>query len=116
MPLIVSRCLTGPQSADTLHNLLPRAAHAKQAGHHRACAQTPLHTMNRPDLCPACGARNDCTLADPRSADRACWCYSVSIDPAVIEALPQELRNQSCLCPRCAGVEAQLRTAQAPRS
>ncbi|ERO61784.1 cysteine-rich CWC family protein [Pseudomonas piscis] len=64
--------------------------------------------MNRPESCPACGARNDCTLADPRSAGRACWCYSVSIDPAIIQALPPELRNQSCLCPRCAGVEAQL--------
>ena len=26
--------------------------------------------MNKPDLCPACGARNDCTLADPRTADQ----------------------------------------------
>jgi len=56
--------------------------------------------MTTPTLCPACGARNDCTLADPRTADRACWSYSVTIDPKVLEALPMELRNKACLCPR----------------
>ncbi|KPA88426.1 MULTISPECIES: cysteine-rich CWC family protein [Pseudomonas] len=60
-------------------------------------------------LCPACGARNDCTLADPRTATRPCWCYSVRIDPAVLEALPAELRNAACLCPRCAQVDEQLK-------
>ncbi|MDP9524917.1 cysteine-rich CWC family protein [Pseudomonas protegens] len=72
--------------------------------------------MNEPDLCPACGARNNCALADPRTADRACWCYSVSIDPAIIEALAPHLRDRACLCPRCAGVEAQLRAGTPPRS
>ena len=65
--------------------------------------------MTTATLCPACGARNDCTLADPRTADQACWCYSVTIDPAVLEALPDALRNQACLCPRCAQVDTQLR-------
>ncbi|MBU0937481.1 MAG: cysteine-rich CWC family protein, partial [Gammaproteobacteria bacterium] len=51
--------------------------------------------MTTPELCPACGARNDCTLADPRTVDQACWCYSVSIDPAVLEALPEALRNKA---------------------
>ncbi|WP_077045866.1 cysteine-rich CWC family protein [Pseudomonas sp. KK4] len=70
--------------------------------------------MNPPDLCPACGAPNNCTLADPRTVDRACWCFSVSIDPAVLQALPPELRNAACLCPRCAEVEAQLQAANPP--
>ena len=65
-------------------------------------------------LCPACGASNQCSLADPRSATQACWCYSVQIDPSVIEALPAELRNSACLCPRCAQVEAQLQAAKSP--
>ncbi|MBJ2177091.1 MULTISPECIES: cysteine-rich CWC family protein [Pseudomonas] len=68
--------------------------------------------MTTATLCPACGARNDCTLADPRTADQTCWCYSVTIDPAVLEALPDALRNQACLCPRCAQVDAQLRGAE----
>ncbi|NWA23809.1 cysteine-rich CWC family protein [Pseudomonas gingeri] len=70
--------------------------------------------MNDPGLCPACGARNDCALADPRTADRPCWCYSVSIDPAILEALPDELRNAACLCPRCAQVDEQLKTPPRP--
>ncbi|WP_025804998.1 MULTISPECIES: cysteine-rich CWC family protein [Pseudomonas] len=70
--------------------------------------------MNSPNLCPACGARNDCSLADPRTADQACWCYSVSIDPAVLESLPPELRDRACLCPRCAQVEAQLQAVARP--
>jgi hypothetical protein len=38
----------------------------------------------------------------------------VSIDPAVLEALPVQLRNKACLCPRCAQVEAQLQAAKRP--
>jgi hypothetical protein len=32
----------------------------------------------------------------------------------VLEALPAELRDQSCLCPRCAQVETQLRAKPQP--
>ncbi|WP_236235179.1 cysteine-rich CWC family protein [Pseudomonas faucium] len=64
--------------------------------------------MNDPQHCPACGALNQCALADPRSATQACWCYAVTIDPAVLQALPAELRNKACLCPRCAQVLEQL--------
>jgi hypothetical protein len=60
------------------------------------------------EQCPACGASNNCTLADPRTADQACWCFTVLIDPAIIQALPDELRNKACLCPRCAGINEGL--------
>lgn len=69
--------------------------------------------MPDPQRCPACGALNQCGLADPRSATQGCWCFEVVIDSAVIEALPAELRNKACLCPRCAQVDAQLKAAQA---
>ncbi|WP_194790551.1 cysteine-rich CWC family protein [Pseudomonas sp. UFMG81] len=61
--------------------------------------------------CPACGAPNQCGLADPRSATRGCWCFDVRIDPAVIAALPAELRDKACLCPACAQVDEQLKAA-----
>ena len=67
---------------------------------------TPMSDHTR---CPACGASNDCTLTDPTTADQPCWCFTVNIDPAVLQALPAELRNQACLCPRCARVDAQLK-------
>lgn len=54
--------------------------------------------------CPLCGFTNQCSLADPLTADQACWCFSETIDPARLEALPAELRNRACLCPRCAGI------------
>ena len=65
--------------------------------------------MPNPSQCPACGASNTCTLADPRTATQPCWCFSVSIAPAVLAALPPELRNQACLCPSCAQVDDELR-------
>ena len=67
------------------------------------------------NICPACGLSNRCTLADPRTADKPCWCFSVDIDPAVLTALPDELRNKACLCPRCAGV-AELQRSAGPTS
>lgn len=69
--------------------------------------------MNDPQHCPACGASNRCSLADPRTAAKACWCYSVSIAPEVLEALPAEQRNKACLCPACAQVLEQLEAAKA---
>jgi hypothetical protein len=62
------------------------------------------------DICPACGFSNRCTLADPRTADKPCWCFSVEIDPAVIASLPEELRNKACLCPKCASVQQAEKT------
>lgn len=62
---------------------------------------TELMDLN---TCPVCGMSNRCTLADPRTADKPCWCFSVEIDPAALAALPDDLRNKACLCPRCAGL------------
>ncbi|TFF41138.1 cysteine-rich CWC family protein [Pseudomonas sp. RIT623] len=70
--------------------------------------------MPDPRHCPACGALNQCGLADPRSATQGCWCFSVRIEPAIIQALPAELRDQACLCPRCAQVDAQLKALSPP--
>lgn len=62
-------------------------------------------TPNDSAICPVCGYSNRCTLADPRTAAQSCWCFSVSIDPVVLNALPLELRDKACLCPRCAQIE-----------
>lgn len=62
------------------------------------------------DKCPLCGFNNTCSLSDPRTATQPCWCFSVTIDPARLEALPANLRNRACLCPRCAGIAASSAT------
>lgn len=72
--------------------------------------------MSDTSLCPACGAANNCSLADPRRATQPCWCYDVSIDPAVLRALPAHLRDRSCLCPRCAQVLDSLPDTRAPNT
>ena len=43
--------------------------------------------MTTSDICPACGARNDCSMANPETVAQPCWCYGVSIDPEVLRAL-----------------------------
>ncbi|MFF7706781.1 cysteine-rich CWC family protein [Pseudomonas sp. NPDC007930] len=63
--------------------------------------------MADPTTCPACGASNQCALAEGDSG-APCWCFEVSIAPARLLALPEHLRNAQCLCPRCAGVLEQL--------
>jgi hypothetical protein len=63
------------------------------------------------DICPVCGQSNRCSLADPRTVGQACWCFTETIDPAVLAALPEKLKDKACLCPRCAGlVESQSLT------
>lgn len=69
--------------------------------------------VNSPGTCPVCGMSNRCTLADPRTVDQACWCFTETIDPAVLAALPEALRDTSCLCPRCAGL---VEAAKAPQT
>ena len=68
--------------------------------------------MTTPDICPACGASNDCSMANPETVEQPCWCYGVTIDPEIIRALPLSQRDLTCLCPRCAQVQSQLQPAQ----
>ncbi len=66
------------------------------------------------NTCPVCGMSNNCTLADPRTVDRPCWCFTETIDPAVLAALPLALRDKACLCPRCAGVVERAEAMRPP--
>ena len=59
----------------------------------------------KPDTrCPVCGGPNDCAPAACGSFKVDCWCSSVSIDAAALERVPETLRGEACLCPRCAAV------------
>lgn len=51
--------------------------------------------------CPLCGKSNQCGVAAGR--DEPCWCFDAPIDPAALQRLTPEQRNQACLCPACAG-------------
>lgn len=52
--------------------------------------------------CPLCGKANQCSVAAGRN-DEPCWCFDTQIDPAALERLSPEQRDQACLCPTCAG-------------
>ncbi|MEK1906712.1 MAG: cysteine-rich CWC family protein [Pseudomonas sp.] len=52
--------------------------------------------------CPRCGQLNSCAQAEQLEQVEDCWCFHQPVDPAVLDSLPAEQRNQDCLCPRCA--------------
>ena len=51
--------------------------------------------------CPLCGKSNQCSITAGR--DEPCWCFAAQIDPAALQRLTPEQRDQACLCPACAG-------------
>ncbi|MGP0170579.1 cysteine-rich CWC family protein [Pseudomonas sp. NCHU5208] len=53
------------------------------------------------ERCPLCGKPNQCSTAAGRS-DEPCWCFEAKIDPAALQRLTPEQRDQACLCPACA--------------
>lgn len=55
-----------------------------------------------PTRCPLCGQSNQCTQADPATAQRPCWCFGAAIERALLDNLPESVRDLTCLCPNCA--------------
>ncbi|CAG0977390.1 hypothetical protein BURK1_01557 [Burkholderiales bacterium] len=53
-----------------------------------------------PSRCPRCGAPNVCVMAAGRP-DEPCWCTSVTVSEALIDALPEAARGVACLCAAC---------------
>lgn len=54
-----------------------------------------------PTCCPLCGKANSCTLAAGGEI-HDCWCLQTPVDPAALTRLPEDERNQRCMCPACA--------------
>ncbi len=52
-----------------------------------------------PTLCPICGQSNLCGTQAGKSK---CWCYSADISHQLLGELPEEIKDTSCLCERCA--------------
>lgn len=62
----------------------------------------PHPTAARRETCPLCGGPNGCVPAACGSLDAPCWCTTVAFNPASLARVPDELRNEVCLCRRCA--------------
>jgi len=54
---------------------------------------------DRQDLCPLCGGPNGCGLV---AGANSCWCFETRIPAAVLERVPAEARDRSCICQTCA--------------
>ncbi len=61
--------------------------------------QNETMTPIGPSLCPVCGVSNQCAA---EQGEVTCWCHSIEVDPRLIEDLPPELQDVSCLCSFCA--------------
>lgn len=60
-----------------------------------------LQQVNQ-QVCPRCGAGNSCAMAVGDGGAETCWCMGVVISPQALARVPDELKNQACLCPDCA--------------
>ncbi len=50
--------------------------------------------------CPICGKNNGCAMVagtDPY----ACWCMTTSVPKGLLNHIPEEFRNKSCICKEC---------------
>ena len=64
--------------------------------------------MDAANICPLCGGPNACGVA---LGTGVCWCFSVQLPEAVLAAIPEAQRMQSCVCEAC--VEKRDRAAAA---
>ena len=60
----------------------------------------------RSDRCPLCGGDNSCTVIAGGASGESdtceeCWCQSLSFTAALLERVPEALRNEACICRRC---------------
>lgn len=59
--------------------------------------------------CPLCGERNDCGVEAGRGN---CWCFSERVPEDLLEALPEEIRMEACICAACVESHRKLPESQ----
>lgn len=47
-------------------------------------------------ICPICKKKNLCKVAD-----KQCWCFTTTIDKALLALIPPTMTNKSCICLSC---------------
>ena len=68
--------------------------------------------LDDPGRCPLCGGPNDCPLCSLTPHKGPCWCSSIDLSDALLARVPEDRRNQACICSRC--VEIHRRQAVGP--
>ena len=92
--------LVTPQASFCVATL--RDGHALRAW--RCCSPLIWNTSSPKHVCPLCGGQNACAQAGNGNFEMPCWCREVSFDPVVLAQVPEERRNVTCICKRCAVV------------
>ena len=64
-------------------------------------AMAPAPNTNDLSCCPLCGGPNDCQLCTVSTYKGQCWCFSVEIEPEVLEKNSSDMGRQACLCRKC---------------
>jgi hypothetical protein len=52
---------------------------------------------NQTSLCPFCKKENQCAV----EAGNKCWCQKKHVPADLVNLLPPELKNESCICSAC---------------
>lgn len=55
-------------------------------------------------ICPICGEENRCAMTLPQSTGstpKPCWCVTATFSPELLEKVPEESRNNACICLNC---------------
>ena len=47
--------------------------------------------------CPFCQEKNDCGIRK----QSPCWCVNTNIPSQLIDLVPEETKNKSCICENC---------------
>jgi hypothetical protein len=52
------------------------------------------------EICPICGKKNNCLMKNNEFPEN-CWCHNVEVDQELVEYIPLEYQNISCVCQNC---------------
>ena len=47
-------------------------------------------------ICPICGKDNNC-----QSDEEECWCFHIEIPKGILELVPEDKREKTCICKSC---------------
>jgi hypothetical protein len=56
--------------------------------------------MINEENCPICGRDNNCHACTVGSVHN-CWCMSTEIPKALLDMIPEEYRENACVCKKC---------------
>ena len=63
-----------------------------------------------PEVCPLCGQPNQCAMEMERASGQKqapCWCTQASFSAELLARIPENARNQACICAACGTMQVQ---------